>query len=773
MENRYASFDSGRSPSKYGAGSRLIENSRNKEDAGYAANNRRMLNDSINDRFGGDNEETTLHRYEPVKHFTARRGFQEAYPRWNDPTRLLNVRSSRAGNDRLEEWEQRFQAFSINPAEPRHGAPPFYGYGQPTASRHEAYGPDEVENLEMDRAELLRKLEELNYQISRSKEPEQRLPINRNMVPSVRHNARSPHYNWPAAYPGCYNMGVSNISSLPGNFQDTFGPQLAGTSSRYVHNSSNRAFLKENMEFIDPELFESYPRDPFPPQPPSSRMIVEERFDLQFQHRISPAQVRPKVAHQVDPDSSRFLSQDQSQPRERWSVNRDSDNSGSLSLASSKMALASIKSRKHRPALAGGAPFLICSNCFSLLKLPRRLRIKEKGTEKTCCGSCSAVIYIKLQEKRLITRIIEDSPDKASNEGPSSKFLNKGGSDRSSSPRLIDSGSMTSYNDPEQNISSISEETAFSREEVYVGRNEKPAGFNSSFSPPLEDHEGAKEEENGNLKDLIIQNADHTSPILPASPLQNSPQNSTSMIVHQTQQENEKSSDDSNQEKAFLRKIDSPHKSYKDNSEITEVEVSASEYPITSLSQDSIDTSREEDQPKNKKGGGRSFFKGLLNRSVREQPRPEPSFKNERPEVTINGHPIPDSFVKQVEVRAGPICPGDYWYDYHSGFWGVMKYPCLGIIPPFIEEFNYPMPTNCSAGDTGIFVNGRQLHQHDLKLLASRGLPTTRNQFYIIDISGKVIDEDTDEELYDLGKLAPTVVKSGRGFGMRVPKGMM
>lgn len=75
---------------------------------------------------------------------------------------------------------------------------------------------------------------------------------------------------------------------------------------------------------------------------------------------------------------------------------------------------------------------------------------------------------------------------------------------------------------------------------------------------------------------------------------------------------------------------------------------------------------------------------------------------------------------------------------------------------PFIEEFYYPMPTNCAAGNTGVYVNGRELHQRDLDLLASRGLPTTRDKFYTVEISGRVIDEDSGKQLDSLGKLAPT-----------------
>lgn len=75
---------------------------------------------------------------------------------------------------------------------------------------------------------------------------------------------------------------------------------------------------------------------------------------------------------------------------------------------------------------------------------------------------------------------------------------------------------------------------------------------------------------------------------------------------------------------------------------------------------------------------------------------------------------------------------------------------------PFIEEFKHPMPTNCADGNTGVYVNGRELNEKDLDLLASRGLPTTRDKFYIVEISGSVVDDDSGKELKSLGKLAPT-----------------
>ena len=75
---------------------------------------------------------------------------------------------------------------------------------------------------------------------------------------------------------------------------------------------------------------------------------------------------------------------------------------------------------------------------------------------------------------------------------------------------------------------------------------------------------------------------------------------------------------------------------------------------------------------------------------------------------------------------------------------------------PCIEEFNYPMPDKCAGGNTSVFVNGRELHQKDLDLLVTRGLPAARNRSYIVEISGSVVDEDSGLELDCLGKLAPT-----------------
>jgi len=66
------------------------------------------------------------------------------------------------------------------------------------------------------------------------------------------------------------------------------------------------------------------------------------------------------------------------------------------------------------------------------------------------------------------------------------------------------------------------------------------------------------------------------------------------------------------------------------------------------------------------------------------------------------------------------------------------------------------MPKNCAGGNTGVFVNGRELHQKDFDLLVGRGLPRIPGKSYSVEISGNVIDDTTGTKLRGLGKLAPT-----------------
>jgi hypothetical protein len=204
----------------------------------------------------------------------------------------------------------------------------------------------------------------------------------------------------------------------------------------------------------------------------------------------------------------------------------------------------------------------------------------------------------------------------------------------------------------------------------------------------------------------------------------------------------------SEQDRVTLSKTAMRQNSMKEASVAIEMDVNDYSHN-NEVSQDSANDCTD-DQGRTKKGG----FASIMKNSFKDLKK---SIQNEgRSDVSINGHPVAERLVKMAEKQAGPIRPGNYWYDYRAGFWGVLGSHCLGILPPFIEELNYPMPENCAGGTTRVFVNGRELHQKDLRLLTARGLPRDRDRSYTVYISGRVIDEDTGEELDSLGKLAPT-----------------
>jgi hypothetical protein len=57
--------------------------------------------------------------------------------------------------------------------------------------------------------------------------------------------------------------------------------------------------------------------------------------------------------------------------------------------------------------------------------------------------------------------------------------------------------------------------------------------------------------------------------------------------------------------------------------------------------------------------------------------------------------------------RYAPL-PGRYWYDPHSGAWGLEGRETVGFILPG-HNFG-ALEANASNGDTGVFINGRELN---------------------------------------------------------------
>jgi len=86
-------------------------------------------------------------------------------------------------------------------------------------------------------------------------------------------------------------------------------------------------------------------------------------------------------------------------------------------------------------------------------------------------------------------------------------------------------------------------------------------------------------------------------------------------------------------------------------------------------------------------------------------------------DLFVNGVRIEDKTRQALEQAYGvPIKPGRYWYDRVSGVWGTEGGPAQGQIHPGLQ-LGGPLRANASRGDTGVFVNGRQLHRLDVAAL--------------------------------------------------------
>jgi hypothetical protein len=86
-------------------------------------------------------------------------------------------------------------------------------------------------------------------------------------------------------------------------------------------------------------------------------------------------------------------------------------------------------------------------------------------------------------------------------------------------------------------------------------------------------------------------------------------------------------------------------------------------------------------------------------------------------EVVINDVRLDEATRNALETAYGVrIPPARYWYDPISGVWGLEGGPGLGQIHPGLR-LGGPLRANASNGDTGVFVNGRQLHRLEVAAL--------------------------------------------------------
>ncbi|KAL5859571.1 hypothetical protein ACOSQ4_000867 [Xanthoceras sorbifolium] len=707
-----------------------------------------------------------------------------------------------------------------------------YGYREPLRNRIGQDGANRVQYLEQDRAELLRKLDELKEQLSRScdvvDKPKDKVPIDGRIVPPEPYcgsdswlpngslgsdRASMPflgpdkqvagptyfsHYPDPFPYSNGHGMdmhglhpSVHNSNHAPG-YRDPFGSQMLRSTphkfpSQYQQLSSHPYFSGQYVD-SNHDAFESYQQNAMYHQPSCScyrcydknqrvlppvqpTAFSNKPNNSMMYHHENPGPFAPHVQNfRAAVPPSNFCGP---QAHTRWPSDLNSDVGGIVRCYPRKVVVAS-GGRRCRP-IAGGAPFIICNNCFELLQLPKKAQLLVKNKQKLQCGTCSTVIDYAVIDTKLVLSVQTGMRGISTEADDSCNEVLRDYTSRSHGrfDRISANFSSDDYDNSGYDFHAMDREPiSLSMDQgLNSGKPQEMQSFHSTSPSTSEDETSP---------DVLIEQREVTKSIQqpikatvglsppPGSPLQEHfDYSSNNHAVNRFGKGNRSSRTD--QEKLMPDRVTTRQNSLKEASLATEMDVSLNEYSNNGMSQDSGEATREDDLPRNNKGS-ESFFANIIKKSFKDFSRSNQTEERGKSNISVNGHLLPDRLVKKAEKSAGPIHPGQYWYDFRAGFWGVMGGPCLGIIPPFIEELNYPMPENCAGGTTGVFVNGRELHQKDLDLLASRGLPTTRDRSYIVEISGRVLDEDTGEELDSLGKLAPTVEKAKHGFGMKAPR---
>jgi hypothetical protein len=104
--------------------------------------------------------------------------------------------------------------------------------------------------------------------------------------------------------------------------------------------------------------------------------------------------------------------------------------------------------------------------------------------------------------------------------------------------------------------------------------------------------------------------------------------------------------------------------------------------------------------------------------------------ESQQRQVLINRVRVPDQTLTALEQQWNTKVPdGHYWYDSFSGAWGMEGGPTAGWIPAGLQ-LGGPLRADASGGNTGVFVNGRELHFQDVAGLMQI-MPVYRGRWWV------------------------------------------
>lgn len=85
--------------------------------------------------------------------------------------------------------------------------------------------------------------------------------------------------------------------------------------------------------------------------------------------------------------------------------------------------------------------------------------------------------------------------------------------------------------------------------------------------------------------------------------------------------------------------------------------------------------------------------------------------------VYVNDVKISQTTLNQLASKYHiKIIDGHYWYDTYTGAWGINGESGMGFVLPNLPFYG-KLKANASNGNTGVFVNKRELHNKDVTYL--------------------------------------------------------
>lgn len=100
-------------------------------------------------------------------------------------------------------------------------------------------------------------------------------------------------------------------------------------------------------------------------------------------------------------------------------------------------------------------------------------------------------------------------------------------------------------------------------------------------------------------------------------------------------------------------------------------------------------------------------------------------------DILVNNVKLHDKVIHTLEsFYKTSIKEGSYWYDNFSGYWGVMGGPAQGKIVSGLQLGGI-IPPNASNGNTGVFVNGRELHFSEVQRIRNTYGKVYKGRFWL------------------------------------------